>query len=144
MKLKFKLQALLLLKRQRQESTLLQYARAVQQKNSVQQKYNSLKKQLKDCEVWVGQAKDFSGQQHIMQLQQLAYLNTSWKSVENHLKVLEQEEQKRLHDYLVAKKDVAVLEKLQEKSRQKLLQMYATFDALENENWVQAFYRKIV
>ena len=39
MKFKFKLQALLLLKRQRQESTLLQYARAIQQKDSVRQKY---------------------------------------------------------------------------------------------------------
>lgn len=144
MKLKFKLQALLLLKRQRQESTLLQYARAVQQKNSVQQKYDSLQDQLKACEDWVAQEKDFSGQQHIMQLQQLARLNTSLKSVEDHLKVLEQEEQKRLHEYLVAKKDVAVLEKLQEKSRQKILQTYTALDALENENWVQAFYRKIV
>ncbi|MGX8716879.1 MAG: hypothetical protein ACSW8C_02725 [bacterium] len=144
MKLKFKLQALLLLKRQRQESTLLQYARAVQQKNSVQQKYNLLQSQLKACEDWVAQSKDFSGQQHLMQLQQLARLNTSLKSVENHLAILQQEEQKRLHEYLVAKKDVAVLEKLAEKSRQKFLQACATFDALENENWVQAFYRKIV
>lgn len=144
MKLKFKLQALLLLKRQRQENTLMQYARAVQQKNSVQQKYNLLKNQLKACEDWVAQSKDFSGQQHLMQLQQLARLNTSLKSVENHLTILQQEEQKRLHEYLMAKKDVAVLEKLEEKSRQKFLQAYATFDALENENWVQAFYRKIV
>ena len=144
MKLKFKLQALLLLKRQRQESTLLQYARAVQQKNSVQQKYNLLQEQLKACEDWVAQSKDFSGQQHLMQLQQLARLNTSLKSVEDHLAVLQQEEQKRLHEYLIAKKDVAVLEKLEEKSRQKFLQACATFDALENENLVQAFYRKIV
>ena len=79
-----------------------------------------------------------------MQLRQLARLNTSLKSVQNHLKVLEQEEQKRLHEYLVAKKDVAVLEKLQEKSRQRMLQEYMALDALENENWVQAFYRKIV
>lgn len=144
MKIKFKLQALLLLKRQRQENTLLQYARAVQQKNSVQQKYNALQKQLKACEDWVAQEKDFSGQQHIMQLRQLARLNTSLKSVENHLKLLEQEEQKRLHEYLIAKKDVVVLEKLQEKLRQRMLQEYTALDALENENWVQAFYRKIV
>lgn len=144
MKLKFKLQALLLLKRQRQESTLLQYARSVQQKNTVQQKYNLLQKQLNACEDWVAQEKDFSGQQHIMQLQQLARLNTSLKSVKNHLAVLQQEEQKRLHEYLCAKKDVAVLEKLQEKSRQKILQTYMTLDSLENENWVQAFYRKMV
>ena len=144
MRLNFKLQALLLLKRQRQESSLLQYARAVQQKNSVQQKYNFLKKQLKACEDWVAQGKDFSGQQHIMQLQQIARLNTSLKSVEDHLKILEQEEQKRLREYLVAKKDVAVLEKLREKSQQKMLQTCMALDALENENWVQAFYRKIV
>ena len=144
MKLKFKLQALLLLKRQRQESTLLQYARAVQQKNTVQQKYNALQEQLKACENWIAKEKDFSGQQHLMQLQQLARLNTSLKSVENHLNVLQQEEQNRLHEYLVAKKDVAVLEKLQEKSRLKTLQIYTAVDALENENWVQAFYRKIV
>ena len=90
MKLKFKLQALLLLKRQRQESTLLQYARAVQQKNTVQQKYNALQEQLKACENWIAKEKDFSGQQHLMQLQQLARLNTSLKSVENHLNVLQQ------------------------------------------------------
>ena len=144
MKLKFKLQALLLLKRQRQESTLLQYARSVQQRNSVQQKYSALQEQLKACEDWVTKEKDFSGQQHLMQLQQLARLNTSLKSVENHLKLLQQEEQKRLHEYLTAKKDVAVLEKLQGKARLKTLQTYTALDALENENWVQAFYRKIV
>ena len=144
MKIKFKLKALLLLKRQRQENTLLQYARAVQQKCSVQQKRNALQKSLKSCEDWVAQETCFSGQQHIMQLQQLARLNTSLKSVEDHLKILEQEEQKRLHEYLVAKKDVAVLEKLQEKSRQKVLQECMTLDALENENWVQAFYRRMV
>lgn len=144
MKLKFKLQALLLLKRQRQETTLLQYARAVQQKNSVQQKYNLLQNQLKACENWVVQEKDFSGQQHIMQLRQLARLNTSIKNVGEHLEILEKEEKKRLHEYLVAKKDVAILEKLEEKSRQKILQTCMALDALENENWVQAFYRKIV
>ena len=144
MKFKFKLQALLLLKRQRQESTLLQYARAIQQKDSVRQKYQFLKQQLKACEDWISQERVFSGQQHIMQLQQLSRLNTSLKNVENHLNVLQREEQKRLHEYLVAKKDVAILEKLQEKSRQKILQTYTALDALENENWIQAFYRKIV
>lgn len=144
MKLKFKLQALLLLKKQREEHALVQYARAVQQKNSVQQKYKLLKKQLKACEDWVVQENTLFGQQHIMQLQQLTRLNTSLKSVEDHLGVLQKEEQKRLQDYLVSKKDVAVLEKLQEKLRQKVLQTHITTDMFENENWVQGFYRKIV
>ena len=103
-----------------------------------------MKQQLKACEDWISQERVFSGQQHIMQLQQLSRLNTSLKNVENHLNVLQREEQKRLHEYLVAKKDVAILEKLQEKSRQKILQTYTALDALENENWIQAFYRKIV
>ena len=144
MKLNFKLQALLLLEKQREEHALLQYARAVQQKNSVQQKYKLLQKRLKTCEAWVVQGSAFFCQQHIMQLQQLARLNTSLKSVEDHLGVLQKEEQKRLHDYLVSKKDVAVLEKLQEKLLHRVLQTYIARDRLENENWLQGCYRKNV
>jgi flagellar biosynthesis chaperone FliJ len=142
MKLKFKLQALLLLKLQQQEDALLQYARSIQQKHSVQKKYEFLQKQLSACEDWIVQKESFSCQQHVMQLQQLARLNASLKNVKDHLEVLQQEEQKRLNAYLLAKKDVAVLEKLQEKSRQKVLQSYISLDALERENWVQGVYRR--
>lgn len=144
MKLKFKLQVLLLLKKQKQEQALLQYARSVQQVNTIYKKYQQLCEKLRACESWVVKDNAFSCQQHILHLQQLEHLNASVKSVKQHLDVLKEEEKKRLDHFLEMKKDVAVLEKIKEKQRIKFLKCFEMKEAKERDEWTQGHYRKIV
>ena len=71
MKLNYKLQSLLLLRKQKQEQALLQYVRTVQQVNTIHKKYQQLRERLRVCEDWVMDDKAFSCQQHILHLKQL-------------------------------------------------------------------------
>ena len=144
MKLTFKLQALLLLKKQKQERALLQYARTVQQVNTISKKYQQLCEKLHACESWVMKDKAFSCQQHVLHLQQLEHLNVTVKSVKQHLEVLKEEEKKRLDYFLETKKDVAILEKMKEKQMLKTLKHFAAVEAKERDEWAQGHYRKIV
>lgn len=144
MKLKFKLQALLLLKKQKQEQALLLYARTMQQVNTIYKKYQQLREKLRACEAWVVEDKAFSCQQHILHLQQLEYLNASVKSVKQHLDVLKEEEKKRLDHFLEMKKDVAALERIKEKQRIKILKELEANESKERDEWAQGYYRKII
>ena len=143
MKLKFKLQALLLLKKQKQEQALLQYARTVQQVNTIHKKYQQLCEKLRACEDWVMGEESFSSQQHILHLKQLEHLNITVKSVSQHLEVLKKEEQKRLDHFLETKKDVAVLEKIREKHMIKFCETFEMNESKERDDWTQGHYRKV-
>lgn len=144
MKLKYKLQALLLLKKQKQEQALLQYARTAQQVNTIYKKYQQLCEKLRGCEAWVVKDNAFSCQQHILYLQQLESLNASVKSVKQHMDVLKAEEKKRLDHFLEMKKDVAVFEKIKEKRRLKFFKEIGLHEAKERDEWAQWYHRKIV
>ena len=144
MKLKYRLQALLLLKKQKQEQALLQYARTVQQVNVIYKKYQQLCEKLQACESWIVKDKAFSCQQHVLHLQQLEYLNVSVKSVKQHLEVLKQEEKKRLDHFLETKKEVAILEKIKEKQMIKFRKIFEDNEAKERDDWAQGHYRKII
>lgn len=143
MKLKFKLQALLLLKKQKQEQALLQYARTVQQVNTIHKKYQQLCEKLRLCENWVIVDKAFTCQQHILHLKQLEYLNIAVKSVSQHLDVLKKEAQKRLDHFLETKKGVAVLEKIREKQMIKFHESFEMNESKERDDWTQGHYRKV-
>ena len=142
MKLKFKLQALMLLREQRREQALLQYARSIKQTNTIRKKYEDLQQKLKNCEAWQSSKDAFSIQQHVSHLQQLAHLNTALKSVGQHLNLLKREEQKQRKIYLEAKKEVKILEKLKGKLQQRELDNIALCEARESENWIQACYKR--
>lgn len=144
MKLKYKLQALLLLKKQKQEKALLQYARTVQQVNAIYKKYQQLCEKLHACESWVVKDNAFTCQQHILHLQQLEYLNVSVKSVKQHLDILKEEEKKRLDHFLETKKEVAILEKIREKQRIKFFKDFEMNEAKERDEWAQGHYRKTI
>lgn len=142
MKQKFKLQAVLSLRKQRQEQALLQYARAIHQTAHIQKKHAELLHRLKNYETW--DATLFPSQQYIQQLQQLSRLHLSLKSVQQHLAVLKEEEKKKLQQYLDSKKAVAMLEKLEEKFIKHSQQTIWHHDNAINDEWTQSFRKDIL
>ena len=143
MKAKFKLQTLLIIKKRQQEQALMRYAHTVQQVLSIEKKYQQLCQQRQQCENLMTQSQIFSSQHHLLQIQQLSHLNEVIKSVQQHINVMKEEEDKRLKLFLHAKKETKIFYFFYEKAVKEMQAAVFAIEDKERNDWTQSTFRKV-